>query len=116
MSAAAHQGAATTNGLVKPVNAIAQAVTAPDAEVLVAETAAVAAGLVLISHVEGAVGEANMSRRWCGGWGCLLPDSHSGVCTGVNIDSKRKRKLAVVWSEGADTEDDRDKQADDRIR
>ena len=24
-----------------------------------------------MSDVEGAVGEANMSRRWCGGWGCL---------------------------------------------
>ena len=32
MSAAAHQGTATTNDLVKPVNAIAQAVTAPEGE------------------------------------------------------------------------------------
>ena len=116
MSAAAHQGTATTNDLVKPVNAIAQAVTAPEGEVPVAEAAAVAARLVQMSHVEGTVGEANMSRRWCGSWGCLLPDFHAGLCTGVNIDSKRKRKLAVVSSEGANIEDDGEKQADGHIR
>ena len=116
MSAAAHQGTATTNDLVKPVNAIAQAVTAPEGEVPVAEAAAVAARLVPMSHVEGTVGEANMSRRWCGSWGCLLPDFHAGLCTGVNIDSKRKRKLAVVRSEGANAEGDGEKQADGHIR
>ena len=35
------------------------------------KAAAVAARLVPMSHVEGTVGEANMSRRWCGSWGCL---------------------------------------------
>ena len=43
MSAAAHQETATTNDLVKPVNAIAQAVIAPDSEVPVVG-AVVAAG------------------------------------------------------------------------
>ena len=57
-----------------------------------------------------------MPGRWCGSWGCLLPDFHAGLCTGVNIDSKRKRKLAVVRSEGANAEGDGEKQADGHIR
>ena len=112
MDAVVRQKVTTVINLVKPVNT--QPMAALDGEVPVAEAAAVAAKVVPMSHVEGAVGVVNASHRRCGTRGCSLSDFHPGLCTSVIIDGKRKRKSAVAWSEGSDA--DEDKHADTRCK
>ena len=59
MDAVVRQEIVTATGLVQPVNAIARPMAAPDDEVPVAEAAAVAAGVVPMSHVERVFGKVN---------------------------------------------------------
>ena len=65
ISADVHQEMITVDGLVKPVNGIAQVVpvAAPDDEMSVPMAAVVAAGVMTTSHVAGANGVAKASRR-----------------------------------------------------
>ena len=72
MDAVVRQEIVTATGLVQPVNAIARPMAAPDDEVPVAEAAAVAAGVVPMSHVERVFGKVNAPRRRCGTRGCSL--------------------------------------------
>ena len=88
ISADVHQETITVDGLVKPVNGIAQAVpvTAPDDEMSVPMAAVVAAGVMTTSNVAGANGVAKALRRQCGTRSCSLPDFHAGLCTSAFID------------------------------